>query len=166
VHSLHPFCVWLAQTPLSQYIQVREWVVPATQTVHILSVSAVIASALMLNLRLLGVNASHQTLRSVAQRFLPVIWSALVVLLATGAILIIAEPARALENPVFVLKMGLLVVAAGVTLACQIPLSRDTSFWETSRARRLAGKLLAVISVFLWVGIIFSGRWIAYVQTA
>jgi hypothetical protein len=86
------------------------------------------------------------------------------VLLATGALLIIAEPARSLENPVFVLKMGLLLAAAGITLACQIPLRRDESFWELSAARKRAAQLIAGASIPLWVAIICAGRWIAYVQ--
>jgi hypothetical protein len=95
---------------------------------------------------------------------LPFIWWPLPVLLATGALLIIAEPARALENPVFIVKMGLLLAAAGITLACQIPLQRDEAFWEVSVARKRAAQLIACASIPLWVAIICAGRWIAYVQ--
>jgi hypothetical protein len=134
------------------------------QTVHILAVAAVVTSALMINLRLLGVRGMDQPLAAVARRFLPFIWWPLPVLLATGALLITAEPARSLENPVFVLKMGLLLAAAGVTLACQIPLRRNPEFWEISRTRKRTGQLIAVASMPLWVAIICAGRWIAYVQ--
>jgi hypothetical protein len=118
----------------------------------------------MVDLRLLGVRATDQPVVALTRRFLPFIWWPLPVLLATGAVLIIAEPARALENPVFVLKMSLLLAAAAVTLACQLPLRRDPGFWEVSSGRRRAGQLLAGASLPLWIGIIFAGRWIAYVQ--
>jgi len=161
---LDSFCNWLAATPVSQTIQTIDWIVPAVQTIHILSVAAVVSSALMINLRLLGVRGTDQPLAAVTRRFLPSLWWPLPVLLLTGTLLITAEPARSLENPVFLLKMGLLLAAAGVTLVCQIPLRGNPEFWEVSRGRRRAGKLIAVASMPLWVAIVCAGRWIAYVQ--
>ena len=80
--SLDSFCTWLAATPLSQSIQSTEWVIPAVQTVHILAVAAVMSSALMLDLRLMGFGSRDQTILSVAQRFLHFIWLPLSILLA------------------------------------------------------------------------------------
>jgi hypothetical protein len=162
--SLDSFCSWLAATSFSQELQTVGWIIPAVQTVHILAVAAVVTSALMIDLRLLGIRGREQSIAAIAGRFLPFIWWPLPVLLATGSLLIIAEPARSLENPVFILKMGLLLAAAGITLACQIPLRRDAAFWELSAARRRAGQLVACASIPLWFAIICAGRWIAYVQ--
>ena len=53
--SLNAICVWIDQTPLSQAIQVTNWVVPTVQTVHILAIAVVASSALMVDLRLIGV---------------------------------------------------------------------------------------------------------------
>jgi hypothetical protein len=164
LQSLDSFCTWLAATPVSQLLQTVGWIIPAVQTVHILAVAAVVTSALIIDLRLLGIRGAEQPVAAIARRFLPFIWWPLPVLLATGALLIVAEPARALENPVFILKMGLLLAAAGITLACQIPLQRDAAFWELSVARKRAAQLIACASIPLWVAIICAGRWIAYVQ--
>ena len=162
--SLDSFCNWLAATSVSQTIQTIDWIIPAVQTIHILAVAAVVTSALMIDLRLLGIRRNDQSVAGVAQRFLPFIWWPLPVLLATGAVLIVAEPARALENPVFLLKMSLLLVAAGVTLACQLPLRSNATFWELSPSRRRAAQLIAFASIPLWIAIVCAGRWIAYVQ--
>jgi hypothetical protein len=165
VHTLKAFCTWLAATPLSQGIQTTEWIIPATQSVHIVTVASVVTSVLMIDLRLLGLRWQDQPLAAVTQRFVPFIWWALPVLLASGAILIIAEPARALQNPVFLLKMGLLVVAILITLACQLPMRKDASYWEATLGRRRGAQALAAISMPFWAAIVFAGRWIAYVQT-
>jgi hypothetical protein len=164
LQSLNSFCNWLAATPVSQMLQTVEWIIPAVQTVHILAVAAVVTSALMIDLRLLGIRGKEQSVVTITRRFLPFIWWPLPVLLATGGLLIIAEPARSLENPVFVLKMGLLLAAAGITLACQVPLQRDEAFWELSAARKRTAQLIAAASIPLWVAIVCAGRWIAYVQ--
>jgi hypothetical protein len=161
--SLDNFCAWIEQTSLSQAIQVTSWSVPTVQTVHILAISAVMASVLMLNLRLLGIVSRERPLAEVSARFRPVIWWGLPVLLASGAILIVGEPVRSLENPIFQLKMTLLIAVIIVTLAYQAPLNKDSRYWESTAGRRAAIKLIAVVSLVLWVGIVCAGRWIAYV---
>src|SRR3954468_23905823 len=109
--GLAKFCAWLEQTPLSQAIQAAGWVVPLVQTIHILAIAAVMGSALMIVLRLSGVAWRDRPVAAVYRRFRPVIWWALPVLLATGAVMITGEPARSLANPVFQIKMLLLVSA-------------------------------------------------------
>src|SRR5438552_18413903 len=109
--ALDRFCSWLEQTPLSQAIQTTSWVVPSVQTIHILAIAAVMSSVLMLDLRLLGVVGRDQPLARVCARFRPVIWWALPVLLATGIVMIIGEPARSRANPIFQLQMILLLSA-------------------------------------------------------
>jgi len=162
--TLDRFCHWLQATALSQTIQNVDWIVPTMQTLHILAIAAILSSALMLALRLLGVLARDQSPAAVASRFLPVIWGTLIVLFLTGVILIIGEPARALENPVFILKMTLLIAALSVTGAYQSPIRKNPDFWERSILRRISVKFIAIFSVGLWVGIVCAGRWIAYVQ--
>lgn len=129
--ALDNFCDWLERTPLSQAIQGAGWIVPTVQTIHILAIAAVLSSALMIALR------GDTRLR-------PVIWWTLPVLLATGITMIIGEPVRSLENPVFQLKMALLACAIVVML---LPFK---------------SRIIAIVSLPLWVGIVFAGRWIAY----
>jgi hypothetical protein len=165
-HALDGFCSWLSATPASQAIQSSSWAIPAVQTAHIVAVAAVVSSMLMVDLRLLGVRASHQSLAGIVGRFLPFVWWPLAVLMLTGAVLIVAEPSRALQNPVFLLKMTLLLFAAAIAFICQWPLRLDVNYWEQSPARRTTARLLALASLPLWVGIVFAGRWIAYVQSS
>jgi hypothetical protein len=165
LRSLASFCEKLSATPLSQAIQTIDWVIPAVQTIHIVTVAAVITAILMVDLRLMGYTARHQSIATVANRYLPTVWYALPILLATGATLIIAEPSRSLQNPVFALKMGLLVLAAGITLLCQLPLRGNPGYWEASDSRRRQVKLIGFLSLPLWIAILFAGRWIAYVQS-
>src|SRR5882762_8189959 len=116
------FCDWLAATPVSHTIKSVPWIIPTVQTVHILAVAALITAALVINLRYMGVGVRTLAMASVIGRFLPYLWWSLPVLLATGLTLIVGEPARVLKSPVFLVKMGLLIAAASVTLLCQIPL--------------------------------------------
>jgi hypothetical protein len=163
-YSVQAFCEWLATTDLSAQIQTVTWIIPTVQTIHILSIASVLSAAAMVNLQVLGILSRRQPLAAVARRFLPWIWWTLIVLLLSGGTLIVGEPARSLLNPAFLLKMSLLATVLILTLILQRGLRLDALFWENPRGRRVGGRLLAAVSLVLWVGIVFAGRWIAYVD--
>ena len=162
--ALSEFSKWLGATPLSHIIQTTKWVIPALQTVHILSVAVVFSSAILVDLRLWRLLNRDVPLPEVARRFLPTIWPVLLVLLITGSLLIIGEPKRSLLNSAFYLKMALLAVAIVLTAWLQWSLSSSPNFWDRNRGRRMAGQLTATLSILVWCGILFAGRWIAYTQ--
>ncbi|MEA2756415.1 MAG: hypothetical protein QOJ54_2704 [Aliidongia sp.] len=161
--QLDAFCTWLQNTPFSQAIATTAWLIPVLQTVHILAIASAISSAFLLHLRLAGLTRGEENPDAMARRFLPFIWGALPVLLVTGGVLIVAEPARSLENPSFALKMLLLLGAVGLTAFYQRRLATP-GYWRASAPRRVAGKLVAFLSLALWSGIVLAGRWIAYTQ--
>jgi hypothetical protein len=162
--SLDDFCHWLAKTPVSVGIGDHAWITPLVQSVHILAVATLLGSALMMDMKVLGVIGSRESADSFARRYLGWIWACLALLLLTGALLITGEPKRSLENPIFVLKMALLIVVAGLTVAFHWPL-RALGLFERSAPARLLGKAAAALSLLLWAGVVFCGRWIAYAQT-
>jgi hypothetical protein len=160
--SLNEICLWIDHTTLSQAIQATNWVVPTVQTIHILAIAAVASSALMIDLRLIGVFWANRAMKDVSSRFLPLVWWPLLILLATGIIMIIGEPARSLKNPAFQLKMLLLIAALIVTGLFQFLQRRNVSFGDLRSGPRAAAATLAIVSMLLWSSIIFAGRWIAY----
>jgi hypothetical protein len=160
--TLNEICVWIDQTALSQAIQVTNWVVPTVQTIHILAIAVVASSVLMIDLRLLGAFWADRPINEVSSRFLPLVWWSLPVLLATGAIMIVGEPARSLKNPAFQLKMTLLVAALIVTGLFQFLQRRDAAFGDLRSGPRASAAAVAIVSMLLWSAIIFAGRWIAY----
>lgn len=162
--SLHSFAQWLSDTPLSQTIQDVSWIIPTVQSIHILSIAVVISSVFMVDLRLLNVLGRGQPTAAYTSRFLSWVWPTLVVLLLSGSILIIGEPSRSLENRTFQIKMALLILAMITTAALQRPTGKDPAYWELGGHKTMA-KVLAVISICLWVLIVFAGRWIAYGNT-
>jgi hypothetical protein len=162
--ALSEFSRWLAATPLSHVIQTTKWVIPTLQTVHILSVAVVFSSAVLVDLRLWRLLNRDLPLPEVGRRFLPTVWPVLLVLLITGSLLIIGEPRRSLLNSTFYLKMALLAVAIVLTAWLQWTLSSSPNFWDKNRGRRMAGQLAATLSIVVWCGILFAGRWIAYTQ--
>jgi hypothetical protein len=155
---------WLAATPLSQTIQTVKWIIPTLQIIHILCVAVAFSAAVLVNLRIFGLFEREEPLREVTRRFLPWIWPVLVILLVTGSLLIIGEPRRSLINPTFYIKMTLLLAAILLTAGLQSALAATPGCSEKDRRRLVAGKALATVSLLVWCGILFAGRWIAYTQ--
>jgi hypothetical protein len=162
--ALNEFCKWLAATPLSHAIQTTKWIIPAVQTVHILSVAVVFSFAILVDLRIWRLLERDVPLPEVARRFLPAIWPVLLILLITGSLLIIGEPRRSLVNSTFYLKMALLAVAVLLTAGLQGLISSSPNFWDQDLWRRMMGRVAATLSIVVWCGILFAGRWIAYTQ--
>src|SRR5690348_8213168 len=73
---------------------------PIVQTVHILSVAAVMASIAMIDLKVLGIAMPNQQLPEMMRRLLPWTWWALLVLFVSGAVFVIGRPRRYFVNPV------------------------------------------------------------------
>jgi hypothetical protein len=162
--ALSAFCKWLAATPVSHTIQATGWIIPTLQTIHILSVAVVFASAILVNLRIWRLLDRDVPLPDVARRFLPTVWPVLLILLITGSLLIVGEPQRSLLNPTFYLKMALLAVVIVLTAAVQRSISSSPNSWDSDRRRRMAARFVATASILVWCGILVAGRWIAYTQ--
>jgi hypothetical protein len=162
--GLSEFSKWLAATEVSHVIQTTTWIIPTLQTIHILSVAAVFSAAILVDLRIWRLIERDEPLPEMARRFLPTIWPVLVILLVTGSLLIIGEPRRSLLNSTFYLKMALLVVAILLTIGLQRSISSSPHSWDRDRWRRIVGRFAATVSILVWCGILFAGRWIAYTQ--
>jgi hypothetical protein len=154
--DLQQFNDWLTSTGLSQAIQLSTWAIPSIQTVHILALALLFAAALVVGLRFWGKGLAVEPLHLLAQRFIRLIWLLVVVLAVTGLLLIVAEPHRTLGNSVFYLKMVLLLVAIVITAWLSSVSTRQHD--RVSGAHRIA----AALTVLLWIGIMFAGRFIAY----
>jgi hypothetical protein len=153
---------WLSQTPLSLAIQTHDWVVPTIQSIHIVAIGVVVASVFMIDLRVLGWAGRDQTLVETVDRFGPWLSWALLVLLVTGALMVVGEPARELLSFSFWLKMSLVAIGTLIAALFQIALRRNQQRWEESLVTRRATKSLAIFTLLIWAGIIVLGRLIAY----
>jgi uncharacterized membrane protein SirB2 len=159
---IQQFSDWLASTWLSQVFANANWFVPTVQTVHILCIGVVVTTLSMLDFRLLQLTRRGPPAETMAVKFAPWVWRALVVLLFTGILLIITEPNRELMNGAFRLKMLLVVLLIVLTLVIQKASAREPGYWSASLARRRLGMALGVGSLALCVSIVAAGRLIAY----
>lgn len=137
---------------------------PIIQTVHILGITAVMASIVLIDLRILGLAVPSQNLAEMTRRLMPWLWSALGVNLVSGGVFVLARPARYLSNPVFGWKFAFLLPAVVLTVVFhRLSLQRE-NYWSLTRERIITARVLALVSLVLWILVVMAGRWIAYAE--
>lgn len=161
METLTAVSTWLASTGLTTWLASQVWVVPTLQSIHILAIGIILASLAMLDLRLAGFIGREQSMRDMTLRFYPWIWGALAVLVITGILQIMAEPARELLNWVFWTKMGLIVTAVLFTAPVK-RLLEDRRFRDLPLRKQRIVRTCGLVSLALWVLVVTCGRWIAY----
>ena len=135
---------------------------PSIQSVHIIGIAMAIGSAFMMAMRVTGWLGTDQTVLQTQRRFGPWLAGSLWLLLASGALLVLAEPPRELDAISFWLKMALVALMAGVAWAFGRSVNRHDAEWQISRPSGV--KLAALLTFLVWAAIIMLGRFIAYDQ--
>jgi hypothetical protein len=161
---LESFAAWLAGTPLTAYIQNEAWVVPTVQVVHILAITVIMGAVAIVNLRVLGVIERGQSIAALTGRFAPPAMVALLVLAATGFLMIAGEPTRAIFRYVFWAKMAMIVVVVLLTAALLAGLKASGAASDPAARAPAPYRVLAVVGLCIWLAIIVAGRWIGYAQ--
>jgi hypothetical protein len=159
---LNDFAVWLSTTAPSLFIQIHEdWMIPVIQSLHIIGIGMAVGSALMMILRVLGWAATDQSVLAIQRRFGPWLIAALCLLLASGGLLIVAEPVRELVTFSFWLKMAFVATLTVLAVVFQRSVRQQEQRWQ--RLVKRPGIRLTAILVAVVLGcIILLGRLIAY----
>jgi len=153
--NLLPLFQWFESTTIGTTVRESLWLFPVIECVHLLSLAMLGGAVLVVDLRLLGFGLRTQSAHELAKKLHPwLVWS-LAAMIATGIPMFLSEALKCYYSPPFWYKMGLLVLAV--------------FFAFTMRRRVLSGdtgplrcRLTAVVSLALWFGVGFSGRWIAF----
>jgi len=140
-------------------IAVREvwWVFPTILVFHSLSMGLMAGVGIASALRRLGF--ARQIPPAMFSRFQPLLWLGMVVAATSGLLLLAGYPAKALTNPLFFIKLAMLVIAFCMTLRMTSPVPRLLV------EGRSTGRVPAALTIMLWLGIIASGRFLAYTHS-
>jgi hypothetical protein len=153
-----PFFRWLESTPVSVWINESPSVFafPGILAVHTIGLGLLAGLNSALDLRLLGVARSIPPAALI--RLLPVMWFGLWMNVLSGIALLVAYPTKALTNPLFYLKLGLIAVALAI-------LRTTVQRVRPAQPISAAMKILAVASLLVWAATITAGRFLAYTCT-
>lgn len=157
---------WLSE---SQARDLANWLLanvpglpPILQTIHLLSIAAIMASIVIIDLRVLGLAVPSQNLSEMVRRLQPWTWYGVAGVASSGIWFVLARPNRYFSNPVFLIKFSLLIPALLVTLLFYRLSHRDPEYWKRSPRHVWSARVLALVSLLLWLSVVMAGRWVAY----
>jgi hypothetical protein len=158
-----PFFAFVENSELSEWIggSASIFAFPAIITLHAIGMAFLAGGSAAINLRILGL-APGMSLAAMA-RFLPVLWLGFAINAVSGTLLLIAYPTKALTNPVFYLKLGLIAVGAGLVYRIGTTVLHGPDLEQKHKDRR--ARTLALASLAVWAALITTGRLLGYTHT-
>ena len=155
IASLLPFFEWCEASAFGQAIRTSLWLFPVIESAHLLGLSALGGSVLIVDLRMLGAGLTKQPIAVIATAVHPWLLASVALMFATGIPLFMSEAIKCYNNPSFWLKMSTLPFALLFALTVRRRVASNPTR-NTSAITRLT----AAVSMLLWFTVAAAGRWI------
>jgi hypothetical protein len=149
----------LGDTGLAVALRGSRIAYPLVNAAHILGIALLVGSIATLDARVLGF-ARRVPLADAARLLLPVTITGLLLAVAAGAALFIVRPAAYADNPVFLVKLALIVLA--LANAAWLRLRTDWAVALGGGAVATSVTFSAALSLLLWVAVLVAGRLVAF----
>ena len=138
-------------------LNVSEWTFPILEVLHISSFATAIGTVALVNFRLLGLGLREQTAGQLTKDTSTATLISLFVALFTGLLMYSTDPDKFYLNVSFLFKITCLLLA----ILFHYTVYRRVVLADSSPAVR---GLVAVVSLALWVGVVFGGIFIEFVK--
>jgi hypothetical protein len=138
------------------------WMFPIIESIHVISFTLVVGTIAIIDLRLLGLASTQRSFQRMASDILKWTWAAFALTVATGLTMFTTNAGIYYHNPFFRTKMLLLVLAGVNMVIFEVTAGRTIHQWDQARSAPSAGKAVAVLSLTIWIGVIFMGRMIGF----
>jgi uncharacterized protein YacL len=156
------FFEWLADTSWSVDLHESQYAYPLIESIHVWTMAVFFGSVVMFDLRLLGVALRKVPASEVVDRLLPLTIAAFVIMVISGTLLFFAIPLRSYQSIFFRFKMLLMLLAGLNVWLFHSRVYPKVATWDVEGVPPRRARVAGAVSLVLWIGIIFSGRMIAY----
>jgi hypothetical protein len=156
--SLLPFFQWCYQTDIGETIRESTWLFPLIEAFHLLGLGLTAGAVLIVDLRLFGAGLRRQPVAQLAAGAEPWLLGSLTLMFSSGIPLFLSEAVKCYYSFPFWVKMTSLFLALLFTFTVRRRVTRT----DLTADRPLLGRLTAIISLCLWFGVAWGGRWIGF----
>src|SRR6266852_7079038 len=160
--SLLAFFEWLADTSWSVDLHESQYAYPLIESIHVWTMAVFFGSVVMFDLRLLGVTMRKVPASEVVDRLLPLTIAAFVIMVISGTLLFFAIPLRSYQSIFLRFKILLLLLAGLNVWIFHSRVYPKVATWDTDAMPPRPARIAGALSLALWIGVIVSGRMIAY----
>jgi hypothetical protein len=151
---------------IAEVIRENDTLFPFVESVHVIAISLVVGSILVLDLRLLGFASVGRPVSRLANAILPVTWGAFAIAATSGFLLFISNASKYLANGYFDAKLILICVAGLNMIVFHAIGARDMPQWESRGQPPLPARAAGALSILLWIAVVTCGRWIGFTMQA
>ena len=159
------FLQWLEASALATRIRDSLFLFPLIESTHVFGLALVFGTISIIDLRLLGIASTRRSFRRMASDILKWTWAAFALTALTGGLMFITNAQVYYHNLFFRTKMLLLVLTGINMLVFELTAGRTIHRWDKAPSAPPAGKAVSVLSLVMWIGIIFMGRIIGFTTT-
>jgi hypothetical protein len=153
-----PVFQWCDATWIGVAIRDSTWIFALVEILHLLGLTLLLGSLVVLDLRLLGLGMRRQTVSQLASELAPWIRGGLAGMVVTGVPLFLSEAMKCYGSPPFAIKMQLLSLA----IASHLVIFRQALKLDDSARLPRWTRPAACISLALWFGVGLAGRAIGF----
>ena len=156
--SLLAFFQWCYQTAIGEAIRDSTWLFPLIEAFHLVGLGLTAGAVLIVDLRLLGVGLSRQPVAQLSADAEPWLLGSLTLMFTSGIPLFLSESIKCYYSFPFWVKMTSLFLVLLFTFTIRRRVTRT----GLTSDRPLLGRFTALISLGLWFGVAWGGRWIGF----
>ena len=153
---------WLNETSWSVYLRESDYPFFIIETAHVLALGFSVGTILWVDLHLIGRSMRRKRAADVIGQFEPLAKGGFVVMFISGFLLFLAEPLKCYITTAFRLKVIMLLFAGLNVWYFHSKVYPSLLEWHDARTLPWQAKIVGVLSMMLWLGIIIAGRWTAY----
>jgi hypothetical protein len=156
---------WLEASGLATRIRDSFWLFPLLESTHVFGLALVFGTIAIIDLRLLGIASTERPFTRMWADILKWTWAAFALTALTGALMFITNASVYYHNFFFRTKMVLLALTGLNMLVFELTARRTVDRWDKAPSVPPAGRVVAALSIAMWIGIIFMGRIIGFTTT-
>ena len=156
--TLLEFCQWLQFSPPLVAMRASPWLFPVIATIHLMGLSVLGGSVLLVDLRLLGLGLRRQPVAQLAQDAERWLFRGLLVMVATGIPLFMCFATKYYYLTFFWVKMAALLAVVVFTVSVR----RRVIMTDETRMNPVWDKAVALTSITLWTTVALGGRYIGF----
>ena len=160
--TYEPLATWLESTWLGEQMRNLFWLFPMMETIHFIGLTIMFGALLVIDVRVIGFGRFINM--NSAMKFIPIAIGAFTVNLLTGIAFLCANPFRYFPNIAFQWKMGLIVIAGLNALWFWFGEHKILQQLADGEDAEFRAKVIAALSIAIWVAVIIFGRMIPYVE--
>ena len=156
------FARWLDSFAWSTEIHESFYLYAWIESTHVLTIMVFLGMLFVIDLRMLGLAFIDVPASKISERLDKPMMIGFALMVVSGLILFFAIPVRSTQSIWFRIKVVLLIAAGINAFLFRRKMRQAQGDWDTDRVPPKRMRVGAGLSLALWVGVIMTGRTIAY----